>query len=148
MNFTPFFEQEEIEKYQAELDSVKGRLRAELASVGHQDEKLEVLRLSKDQPLTSEEQTRQLLARLIPYDGISEQLIQLQAEHDAVDDTMYFLERALQRNHPSLPLDVFLNKTRELAAKQFTCRAHIRKIESHINRSFSTGGYEFYLYNI
>lgn len=117
---------------------------AELAAVARQDEQLETWRATKEKTqltLTSEEASQQLLGRLKPYDELSEQLVKLQSEHNAIDDAMYHLEKALQRgHHPSLTLELFLSKTRELASKQFLCRAHIRKIEAKVSSALASSG--------
>ena len=112
----------------------------ELAANGRQDGMLEAWRATKDRPLTSDEASQQLLARVKPYDDLSEQLVGLQAEHNAIDDAMYYLEKALQRGHPSLTLEVFLSKTRDLTGKQFLCRAHIRKIEGKVSSALASSG--------
>lgn len=127
--------QEEVDKYATELAGIKERMTAELAMTCRQDEKLEVWAATKNNPLTSAEASQQLQARLKPYDELSEQLVRLHAEHNAIDDAIYHLEKALQRGHPTLSVELLLSKTRELAAKQFLCRAHIRKIEGKVSNA-------------
>lgn len=127
--------EEDLEKYRVDLVFKKDAINEELAALARQDEELEGWRASKDRDLTSEEISQELKRRLQPYDELSEQLVKLQAEHNAIDDAMYYLERALQRGHPSMTLELFLNKTRDLASRQFMCRAHIRKIEGVISKA-------------
>jgi hypothetical protein len=114
---------------------MKAAIEDELVGMERKEEQLEAWKASKEVDLTSEEISQQLSAHLKPYDDLSEQLVKLQAEHNAIDDAMYYLEKALQRGHPSMTLDVFLIKTRDLADRQFICRAHIRKIEGRLNRA-------------
>jgi len=127
--------EEELEKYRVDLEAKKDAINEELAALARQDEELERWKSSKDQDLTSEEISQQMKSRLQPYDELSEQLVKLQSEHNAIDDAMYYLERALQRGHPSMTLELFLNKTRDLAGREFICRAHIRKIEGVISKA-------------
>lgn len=134
--------QEDIAAYHAVLLDKKEQMTSELAALKRQDSKLEAWHSTQEQSSqTSSEAAQQLLARLKPYDELSEQLVKLQAEHNAYDDAMYYLEKALQRgHHSSLTLEVFLSKTRDLASKQFLCRAHIRKIETKINSALARSG--------
>jgi ESCRT-I complex subunit TSG101 len=58
------------------------------------------------------------------------QLINLVAEDNAIEDTMYHLHRAL--NARRIDLDKFIRVTRALAEEQFTKRALIEKITTGI----------------
>ncbi|KAL7509042.1 hypothetical protein ACHAXN_009387 [Cyclotella atomus] len=62
----------------------------------------------------------------LPADTISAQMLSLSAESAAIDDCIYFLDRALVKG--SLPLDVFLKEVRKLSKRQFMAKAHLMKI--------------------
>ncbi|KAJ1922644.1 suppressor protein stp22 of temperature-sensitive alpha-factor receptor and arginine permease [Tieghemiomyces parasiticus] len=55
-----------------------------------------------------------------------EQLFQLVAEENALEDTIYYLGKALSLSRIDLP--VYLRSVRSLAHDQFICRAHIQKV--------------------
>jgi ESCRT-I complex subunit TSG101 len=57
-----------------------------------------------------------------------EQILQLYAEENAVEDTVYYLGEALRKG--VIELEVFLKYVRELSRKQFMARATIMKARS------------------
>ncbi|KAM5535230.1 hypothetical protein V8D89_011166 [Ganoderma adspersum] len=65
------------------------------------------------------------------------QLVNLVAEDNAIEDTIYHLHRAL--NAGRIDLERFLRTTRVLAEEQFTKRALIEKIQAGMPRSGSDG---------
>lgn len=77
-------------------------------------------------PLLAEE-------RLRPYDELSAQMISLASEIGAVDDTIYFLERALvSSQNKTVDFPIFLKECRKLARKQFLSKAHLMKINNQL----------------
>jgi len=56
--------------------------------------------------------------------------VRLQSEYLAMDDALYYLDRALA-SHSNTTIDInsFLKETRRLARQQFLCKSHIRKIQ-------------------
>lgn len=48
------------------------------------------------------------------------------AEHHAIEDALYFLDRALSNDE--MELSVFLKEVRKLSRKQFMCQALLTKI--------------------
>jgi ESCRT-I complex subunit TSG101 len=66
------------------------------------------------------------------YDDLSNQIVRLNGEINAIDDALYFLERALvSSQNKSIDLNGFLREVRNLARQQFMCRAHLAKIQNH-----------------
>ena len=56
----------------------------------------------------------------IPTDTHSAQMLSLSAESAAIDDCIYFLDRALVKGN--IPLDVFLKEVRKLSKRQFMAK--------------------------
>lgn len=78
---------------------------------------------------------------LQPYDELSTQIIRLQSEVLAVDDAIYYLEKALANSVIDLP--TFLKETRNLARIQFMAKIHLMKIDAfvtHAAHGASTSG--------
>jgi len=61
-----------------------------------------------------------------PKDILSKQLLSLVAEDATIEDTLYYLEKALGRG--KIDPDIFLKSVRNLATDQFYHRATIKKI--------------------
>lgn len=75
---------------------------------------------------------------IVPYDDLSAQLIKLSAEQKAIEDLIYYLEKALVASVIDLPS--FLKEIRRLAHLQFLTRMHVLKINAsvaHANASSS-----------
>lgn len=53
-------------------------------------------------------------------------MVQTLAEHHAIEDALYFLDRALSNDE--MELNIFLKEVRKLSRKQFMCTALLRKI--------------------
>jgi len=66
-----------------------------------------------------------------PEDEIKKQLFHLEAEDLTIDDTLYFLDRALQRG--TIDLVTYLKNVRNLSSDQFFKRALIRKIRNEVS---------------
>ena len=67
---------------------------------------------------------------IFSYDDLSNQILKLNAESNAIDDLLYFLEKRLM-NH-KLDLNNFLKESRQLARRQFMCKAHLMKIQAQL----------------
>ncbi|KAL0485618.1 vacuolar protein sorting protein VPS23 [Acrasis kona] len=61
-----------------------------------------------------------------PEDIYSKQILDLIAEENAIDDFVYYLDKALQ--YKSIDLDTFLNFVREASRQQFMKKALLKKI--------------------
>lgn len=69
--------------------------------------------------------------RALPFDALSAQIVRLHSEVNAIDDAFYHLERALASSrNQGVDLSTFLKETRQLARKQFLCKAHLKKINA------------------
>ncbi|XP_046844727.1 tumor susceptibility gene 101 protein-like [Xenia sp. Carnegie-2017] len=62
---------------------------------------------------------------VVPTTPLYSQILNLYAEENALDDTMYYLSEALRRE--KIELDVFLKHVRSLSRKQFMSRALLQK---------------------
>eukprot|EP00578_Thalassiosira_sp_NH16_P004387 CAMPEP_0181135000 /NCGR_PEP_ID=MMETSP1071-20121207/32388_1 /TAXON_ID=35127 /ORGANISM="Thalassiosira sp., Strain NH16" /LENGTH=424 /DNA_ID=CAMNT_0023221557 /DNA_START=71 /DNA_END=1345 /DNA_ORIENTATION=- len=62
----------------------------------------------------------------LPADTHSAQMLAKSAENAAIDDCIYFLDRALVRG--SITSEVFLKEVRKLSKRQFMAKAHLIKI--------------------
>ena len=81
--------------------------------------------------------------RLVPFDVASEQLVKIQAEYAAIEDTMYWLETAIcsgDAKGATIDLATFLKETRNLAKQQFLNKVHIDKIKRKIESGGGGGG--------
>ncbi|KAG7384610.1 hypothetical protein PHYPSEUDO_002424 [Phytophthora pseudosyringae] len=65
---------------------------------------------------------------LIECDALSKQMIKTLAEHYAIEDALYYMDRAL--GNDEIELSVFLKEVRKLARKQFMCLALVQKIHT------------------
>lgn len=65
---------------------------------------------------------------LIENDALSKQMVATLAEQHAIEDALYYLDRALSND--VIVLSVFLKEVRKLARKQFMCVALIQKIHA------------------
>ncbi|KAF4032393.1 Vps23 core domain [Phytophthora infestans] len=62
---------------------------------------------------------------LVEGDALSKQMIKTLAEHYAMEDALYYMDRALSNDE--MELAVFLKEVRRLARKQFMCLALVQK---------------------
>ncbi|XP_072527261.1 tumor susceptibility gene 101 protein isoform X2 [Salminus brasiliensis] len=136
---------EEMDRAQAELDALK-RTEEDLKK-GHQkleemvtkldqeitdvDKNIELLKL-KDEELTAalgkmENQTENndIDDLIVPTAPLYRQILNLYAEENAIEDTIFYLGEALRRG--VIDLDVFLKHVRLLSRKQFQLRALMQK---------------------
>jgi hypothetical protein len=68
---------------------------------------------------------------MLPRDVLAAQAVRLAAEHDAIDDVLYYLERALvSRDCASMDLGAFMKETRALSRRQFLTKAHLKKVRT------------------
>eukprot|EP00731_Ephydatia_muelleri_P029852 Em0021g375a len=108
---------EEMEQKQREADAAIELLRTkngELESV------LDVLKSQPEQLNIDEAVTG--------TNKLYNQILELYAEENAIDDTIYYLGESLRKG--IIPLDVFLKHVRELSRQQFMARATIMKARS------------------
>ncbi|KAF4149557.1 Vps23 core domain [Phytophthora infestans] len=63
---------------------------------------------------------------LVEGEALSKQMIKTLAEHYAMEDALYYMDRALSNDE--MELAVFLKEVRRLARKQFMCLALVQKI--------------------
>uniref|UniRef100_A0A3Q1J2S4 Tumor susceptibility 101a n=1 Tax=Anabas testudineus TaxID=64144 RepID=A0A3Q1J2S4_ANATE len=136
---------EEMDRAQAELDALK-RTEEDLKK-GHQ--KLEDMVLRLDQEVTDVDRNIELLKRkdeelsealekmenqsenndiddvIVPTAPLYKQILNLYAEENAIEDTIFYLGEALRRG--VIDLEVFLKHVRLLSRKQFQLRALMQK---------------------
>ncbi|THH03634.1 hypothetical protein EW146_g10377, partial [Bondarzewia mesenterica] len=91
------------------------------SAVGHAESNVAELRRKGDPPVDE---------LVCSTSIVHNQLVDLVAEDNAIEDTVYHLHRAL--NAGRIDLDRFLRTTRELAQEQFMKRALIEKIQAGI----------------
>jgi len=72
---------------------------------------------------------RDLESFLLPVDGLSEQIVDLEADERACEDAIKCLSDAFEKG--LLPLKDFLEHTRDLARQQFVSRAFLLKIRGY-----------------
>ncbi|KAG1710297.1 hypothetical protein DVH05_017301 [Phytophthora capsici] len=65
---------------------------------------------------------------LVEGDALSKQMIKTLAEHYAIEDALYYMDRALSNDE--MELSVFLKEVRKLSRKQFMCVALVQKIHA------------------
>lgn len=136
---------EEMDRAQAELDALK-RTEEDLKK-GHQ--KLEEMISRLDQEVTEVDRNIELLKRkdeelsealekmenqsenndiddvIVPTAPLYKQILNLYAEENAIEDTIFYLGEALRRG--VIDLEVFLKHVRLLSRKQFQLRALMQK---------------------
>ncbi|KAI4902953.1 hypothetical protein NFI96_020602 [Prochilodus magdalenae] len=136
---------EEMDRAQAELDALK-RTEEDLKK-GHQ--KLEEMMTKLDQEITDVDKNIDLLKQkddelttalgkmenqsenndiddlIVPTAPLYRQILNLYAEENAIEDTIFYLGEALRRG--VIDLDVFLKHVRLLSRKQFQLRALMQK---------------------
>ncbi|KAK7170137.1 hypothetical protein R3I94_000392 [Phoxinus phoxinus] len=136
---------EEMDRAQAELDALKRteedlkrghqkleemvtKLDVEMADV---DKNIDSLKL-KDEELTvalermqNQSEDNDLDDVIVPTAPLYKQILNLYAEENAIEDTIFYLGEALRRD--VIDLDVFLKHVRLLSRKQFQLRALMQK---------------------
>merc|ERR1712070_836634 len=65
-------------------------------------------------------------ALIVPANMRSKQMVDLLSESAALEDALYYLDRALSRG--AVDIEVFLREVRSLARRQFLAKAHILKL--------------------
>jgi len=110
----------QLEKGNNEMDEALGGLEKSLTAVKEQ--------LSTATDNGGNEESGQTKADLIalPVDTHSAQMLALSAESAAIDDCIYFLDRALVQG--SISVEVFLKEVRKLSKRQFMAKGHLIKI--------------------
>lgn len=63
---------------------------------------------------------------IVANDVNSKQMVELVSESAAIEDALYYLDRALSQG--AIDVETFLREVRKLARRQFLCKAHIRKV--------------------
>jgi hypothetical protein len=90
-------------------------------------------------PMASSAMRADLVA--VPADTRSAQMLALSAESAAIDDCVYFLDKALV--HGSLTLEVFLKEVRRLSNRQFLAKVDIQAQCRDARPSFSSSALPF-----
>ncbi|TKC39636.1 hypothetical protein EI555_007992 [Monodon monoceros] len=106
-------------------------IRASLISAAEVDKNIELLR-KKDEELSSalekmenQSENNDIDEVIIPTAPLYKQILNLYAEENAIEDTIFYLGEALRRG--VIDLDVFLKHVRLLSRKQFQLRALMQK---------------------
>ena len=110
--------QRSLAKGNTELDEAIANLEQWLESIKEQQSAAENKNDATNQQNNSRETKADLMA--LPADTHSAQMLALSAENAAVDDCIYFLDRALVRG--SISLEVFLKEVRKLSKQQFMAK--------------------------
>jgi len=72
---------------------------------------------------------------IVPYDNLSEQILQLNAEHLAIEDALYQINKAIVAAGPeNCNISDFLKEARKMARRQFLIRLQLGKIEGLLSK--------------
>ncbi|XP_067396744.1 tumor susceptibility gene 101 protein [Emydura macquarii macquarii] len=120
--------EEDLKKGHQKLEEMVTRLDQEVADV---DKNIELLK-KKDEELSSalekmesQSENNDIDEVIIPTAPLYKQILNLYAEENAIEDTIFYLGEALRRG--VIDLDVFLKHVRLLSRKQFQLRALMQK---------------------
>uniref|UniRef100_A0A803J6F4 Tumor susceptibility 101 n=1 Tax=Xenopus tropicalis TaxID=8364 RepID=A0A803J6F4_XENTR len=120
--------EEDLKKGHQKLEEMVTRLEQEVTEV---DKNIETLR-KKDEELgvvvekmESQSEYRDIDEVIVPTAPLYKQILNLYAEENAIEDTIFYLGEALRRG--VIDLDVFLKHVRLLSRKQFQLRALMQK---------------------
>ncbi|XP_072475763.1 tumor susceptibility gene 101 protein isoform X4 [Notamacropus eugenii] len=120
--------EEDLKKGHQKLEEMVTRLDQEVAEV---DKNIELLK-KKDEELSSalekmenQSENNDIDEVIIPTAPLYRQILNLYAEENAIEDTIFYLGEALRRG--VIDLDVFLKHVRLLSRKQFQLRALMQK---------------------
>ncbi|XP_015193734.1 tumor susceptibility 101a isoform X2 [Lepisosteus oculatus] len=120
--------EEDLRKGHQKLEDMVSRLDQEVAEV---DRNIELLK-KKDEELSaalekmeSQSETNDIDDVIVPTAPLYKQILNLYAEENAIEDTIFYLGEALRRD--VIDLEVFLKHVRLLSRKQFQLRALMQK---------------------
>uniref|UniRef100_A0A8D0GXY8 Tumor susceptibility 101 n=1 Tax=Sphenodon punctatus TaxID=8508 RepID=A0A8D0GXY8_SPHPU len=120
--------EEDLKKGHQKLEEMVTRLDQEVAEV---DKNIELLK-KKDEELSSalekmesQSENNDIDEVIVPTAPLYKQILNLYAEENAIEDTIFYLGEALRRG--VIDLDVFLKHVRLLSRKQFQLRALMQK---------------------
>ncbi|NXU66003.1 TS101 protein, partial [Horornis vulcanius] len=120
--------EEDLKKGHQKLEEMVTRLDQEVAEV---DKNIELLK-KKDEELSSalekmesQSENNDIDEVIIPTAPLYKQILNLYAEENAIEDTIFYLGEALRRG--VIDLEVFLKHVRLLSRKQFQLRALMQK---------------------
>ncbi len=112
-----------------ELEAMKRDLTAGLESISAKAGALEALKADEHRKEVKLED------RLVPHDSLSSQVVKLTAEQAAIEDCIYYLERALaSASNPSVEISEFLFHTRKMSRDLFIRKHHLNKIAKVLAR--------------
>ena len=84
---------------------------------------LEEYKKGREEEMSAVNEENKIDLLTIPADTHSAQMLSLSAESAAIDDCIYFLDRALVKGN--IPLDLFLKEVRKLSKRQFMAKVSI-----------------------
>uniref|UniRef100_A0A8C4RNP3 Tumor susceptibility 101 n=1 Tax=Erpetoichthys calabaricus TaxID=27687 RepID=A0A8C4RNP3_ERPCA len=120
--------EEDLKKGHQKLEEMISRLDQEVADV---DKNIDLLK-KKDEELTaalekmeSQSENNDIDDVIVPTAPLYKQILNLYAEENAIEDTIFYLGEALRRG--VIDLEVFLKHVRLLSRKQFQLRALMQK---------------------
>ncbi|KAL7831014.1 hypothetical protein SRHO_G00305160 [Serrasalmus rhombeus] len=120
--------EEDLKKGHQKLEEMVTKLDQEIADV---DKNIELLK-QKDEELTAalgkmenQSENNDIDDLIVPTAPLYRQILNLYAEENAIEDTIFYLGEALRRG--VIDLDVFLKHVRLLSRKQFQLRALMQK---------------------
>ncbi|CAI5763301.1 Hypothetical predicted protein [Podarcis lilfordi] len=120
--------EEDLKKGHQKLEEMVTRLDQEVAEV---DKNIDLLK-KKDEELSSalekmesQSENNDIDEVIVPTAPLYKQILNLYAEENAIEDTIFYLGEALRRG--VIDLDIFLKHVRLLSRKQFQLRALMQK---------------------
>ncbi|OQR91519.1 dual specificity protein phosphatase, partial [Thraustotheca clavata] len=122
---------ETLQHGQQSLTQLKGDLEQTLLNI--QDTDSQVTKWLSEQENQQEMDVDEVL---VPTDTLSQQQLEAYADQQAIEDALYFMDRALANGE--IELAVFLKEVRKMARKQFMCVALMQKIYDTQHASATT----------
>ncbi|XP_060767646.1 tumor susceptibility gene 101 protein isoform X1 [Neoarius graeffei] len=120
--------EEDLKRGQKKLEEMVSKLDQEIADV---DRNVDLLK-KKDEELTAaldkmeqQSENNDIDELIVPTAPLYRQILNLYAEENAIEDTIFYLGEALRRD--VIDLDIFLKHVRLLSRKQFQLRALMQK---------------------
>ncbi|XP_078663024.1 tumor susceptibility gene 101 protein-like isoform X1 [Branchiostoma floridae x Branchiostoma belcheri] len=120
--------EDDLKKGQRQLDEMIQKLGTECVEV---DKNVQLLKQKDEEikeviaKMESQSESVDIDEAVVTTAPLYKQLVNLFAEENAIEDTIYYLGEALRKG--VIDLEVFLKHVRELSRKQYMCRALIQK---------------------
>eukprot|EP00581_Thalassiosira_minuscula_P017538 CAMPEP_0183715730 /NCGR_PEP_ID=MMETSP0737-20130205/9849_1 /TAXON_ID=385413 /ORGANISM="Thalassiosira miniscula, Strain CCMP1093" /LENGTH=460 /DNA_ID=CAMNT_0025944865 /DNA_START=244 /DNA_END=1626 /DNA_ORIENTATION=+ len=112
----------ELSKHAGDMDGAIDELATYVDAIKEQQQSTNSNESEQDDPLLKADKMA------IPADVPSAQMLALSAENAAIDDCIYFLDRAFSQQRGSMSAEAFIKEVRKLSKRQFMAKAHLIKI--------------------